>query len=276
MKTLSRREAGGIFLALGGLAAWIGCGGGDDAPAATPNDSGTTNDTGTAATDSGASETTVTGWASGGTKSMTDKASYPDPFATAVTTCSVIATATEGPCTEAADQVRSDVSEGYTGLPVRLALRIIDASCKAISGAKVKIWHTQVTGSYSGDTPNPGMCVKDSADQAKHYFRGVQTTDANGVVAFDTCFPGWYTGRAIHIHFTVTSGSKSYTSQLIFDQTLITEIFTSHVDYQSFGQPDTPNATDMVVKGDLPSHTLDVARMTDGAMLASKQIAVSV
>lgn len=276
MKTLSRREAGGIFLALGGLAAWVGCGGGSDTPTASTNDTGAANDTGTAATDSATSETSTIGWASGGTKSMVDKASYPDPFAAAATACSVIATATEGPCTESADRVRSDISEGYTGLPVRLALRIVDASCKAIAGAEVKIWHTQVTGSYSGETPNPSMCVKDSADTAKHYFRGVQTTDANGVVAFDTCFPGWYRGRAIHIHFTVTSGSTSYTSQLIFDQTLITEIFSTHVDYESFGQPDTPNATDMVVMGDLPSHTLETARMTDGAMLASKQIAVSV
>jgi protocatechuate 3,4-dioxygenase beta subunit len=273
MKTLSRREAGGVLLALGGLAAWIGCGGGSDGGTAATTDSG--NDTGTS-TDGATTETSATGWASGGTKAMVDKASYPDPFATAATACSLIATATEGPCTEAADRLRSDVSEGYTGLPVRLALRIIDGSCKPISGASVKIWHTQVTGSYSGATPNPSMCLKDSADSSKHYFRGVQTTDANGVVSFDTCFPGWYRGRAIHIHFTVSLGGKSYASQLIFDQTLITEIFTSHVDYESFGQPDTPNATDMVVMGDLPAHTLDTARMSDGAMLASKQIAVGV
>ncbi|MGZ3451514.1 MAG: hypothetical protein ACXVEF_18030 [Polyangiales bacterium] len=131
-------------------------------------------------------------------------------------------------------------------------------------------------GSYSGDTPNPSMCLKLAADSAKHYFRGVQTTDANGRVDFDTCFPGWYRGRAIHIHFTVMLGDKSYTSQLVFDQSLVTEIFDSHVDYKAFGQPDMPNATDMVVGSDVAAHLLTTARMTDGAMLASKQIAVSV
>jgi protocatechuate 3,4-dioxygenase beta subunit len=111
---------------------------------------------------------------------------------------------TEGPCTEAADQVRKDVSEGYTGLPVRLALRVVDSACNPIVGAKVKIWHTQVTGSYSGNTPNNGMCLKVQTDSSKHYFRGVQTTVDNGRVDFDTCFPGWYMGRCIHIHFTGT------------------------------------------------------------------------
>ncbi|MGZ3424440.1 MAG: protocatechuate 3,4-dioxygenase, partial [Polyangiales bacterium] len=120
-------------------------------------------------------------------------------------------------------------------------------------------------GSYSGDTPNPSMCLKLAADSAKHYFRGVQTTDANGRVDFDTCFPGWYRGRAIHIHFTVMLGDKSYTSQLVFDQSLVTEIFDSHVDYKTFGQPDMPNATDMVVGSDVAAHLLTTARMTDGA-----------
>jgi len=35
---------------------------------------------------------------------------------------------------------------------MRLALRVVDASCNPSAGATVKIWHTQLTGSYSGDT----------------------------------------------------------------------------------------------------------------------------
>ena len=57
----------------------------------------------------------------------------------------------------------------------------------------------------------------------------------------------------------------------------MTEIFASHADYMSYGQPDTPNATDNVVsRGDLASYTLATARMSDGAMLASKQLVVNV
>jgi len=208
---------------------------------------------------------------------MTGAASYPNPFATPTTACVLAVAATEGPCTEAADQVRKDVSEGFTGLPVRLALRVVDASCNPLADAKVKIWHTQITGSYSGNTPNNGMCLKDAADSSKHYFRGVQTSDADGRVDFDTCFPGWYRGRTVHIHFTVTANGKSFTSQLVFDDTLVAEIFADHPEYSGFGQPDTTNTNDNVVsRGDIATYTLTTARMSDGAMLASKELVCSV
>jgi protocatechuate 3,4-dioxygenase beta subunit len=280
MKKMSRREASAWFVALGGMAL-AGCGSDDGGK--TTADSGGGTDTGSpaadAAIDAAPDAASATSWATGGTKSMTAKATYPDPFAGATSACALYAAVTEGPCTEAEDQVREDVSEGYGGLPVRLVLRAVsregDASCVGIAGAKVKIWHTQLTGSYSGDTPNPGMCLKDSADSAKHYFRGVQTTDTDGRVGFDTCFPGWYRGRAIHIHFTITIGDKSFTSQLVFEQTLVDEIFSKHPEYAPFGLPDTTNASDNVVKDNVAAFTLTAARMSDGAMLASKEIVVS-
>jgi protocatechuate 3,4-dioxygenase beta subunit len=216
-----------------------------------------------------------TGWASGGTKSMVDAGSYPNPFPVAPAACLVFGAKTEGPCTEAADQVRKDISEGYTGIPMRLALRLSASDCKPIAGAKVKIWHTQIAGSYSGNTPNNGMCLKDQADAKKHYFRGVQTSDSTGVVAFDSCFPGWYPGRTIHIHVTVTLNGKAFTSQLVFEQTLVDDIFDTHAEYKGFGRPDTSNAKDGEVSGkDLATYVLKTVRMQDGAMLASKDVIV--
>lgn len=214
-------------------------------------------------------------WAVGGTAAMTAKASYTDPFATPATSCVLLTAVTEGPCTEDADEVRSDISEGYEGLPMRLAFRVVDTACNPISGATVKIWHTQKSGSYSGTTPNPNMCLKDQADSAKHYFRGTQTTDSDGRVYFDSCFPGWYTGRTPHIHYTVTVNGKSFTSQVVFDQTLVQEIFSSHADYEQYGQPDTTNASDNVVGNNaLSTFILTTERQSDGAMLASKQLVV--
>jgi protocatechuate 3,4-dioxygenase beta subunit len=217
-------------------------------------------------------------WATGGVAAMTDKASYPDPFTEAVTTCVVVAATTEGPCTTETDLDREDVSEGWAGLPVRLALKVVDASCAPIAGATVKIWHTNREGIYSGDTPNHGMCNDDNADYiAMDFFRGVRTTDAAGVVYFDTCYPGWYSGRAIHIHFQVSSGTTTYKiSQLFFPEDVTAAIFASHVDYREFGQPNTTFANDNIARGidDLGDHTVAVARMTDGAMLASKVVAV--
>jgi len=211
----------------------------------------------------------ATSWASGGTKSLA--ASYPDPFTTPSTACVLAPTATQGPCTEAADQVRKDISEGYPGLPTRLALKVVDASCAPIAGATAKIWHTQLTGSYSGDTPNPGMCVKDQADSARHYFRGVQTTDASGRVDFDTCFPGWYSGRTIHIHFTVRRGNTAYvTSQLYWPDDLCDEIIGGEPVYSDRGQRDTKNSDDGIYSG--PDYEFQWAKMSDGAMLASKKL----
>lgn len=208
---------------------------------------------------------------------MTAKASYPDPFAGAAGACTLYVSATEGPCTEAMDRVREDISEGETGLPMRLALRFVDAACKPVANAKVKIWHTELSGSYTGDTPNDAMCVTVPAAGEKHAFRGVQTTDANGVVYFDSCFPGWYGGRAIHIHFTIATTDKSFTSQLIFDDALVDEIFTTHPEYVPKGLPDTHNANDGVVPANsVSAYTMTVARMSDGAMLASKQISANV
>jgi len=220
----------------------------------------------------------ATEWAAGGTASMTAQDCYPDPFAAGVTACALLCQTTEGPCT--ADTLeRQDVSEGLPGLPVRLALKIVTAdTCEPVEGAWVEIWHTQRTGVYSGETPSGMMCYGDDPDAVNYlYFRGSQTTDANGRVDFDTCYPGWYSGRTVHIHFRVVlGGSDSLVSQLFFDDALTAEILASHPDYAKFGTPDTTNDTDNVIGGedDKTPYILETARMADGAMLASKVIAI--
>ena len=219
-------------------------------------------------------------WASGGTASMVAKASYPDPFTGALSACALVATTTEGPCTTATDLLRQDISEGWTGLPVRLALQVVDTSCKPLSGVTVKVWHTNREGSYSGQTPNNGMCLKQQSYSSQDFFRGVQTTDASGKVFFDGCFPGWYRGRAVHIHFQVKNGATSYrVSQLFFPEDITADIFATHSEYKEYGQPDTVFSNDNIMAG-IPvaqrdRHILAVARMNDGAMLASKVVTVA-
>lgn len=207
-------------------------------------------------------------WASGGTSGIGD--SYPDPFEGGLgTTCTLTCAATLGPC-YAQTIERKDISEGYPGLPVRLALLVVDDACNPVEGASVDIWHTSNRGLYSGDDAID-MCTTGDEDALAHrFYRGVQTTDAAGRVDFDTCFPGWYSGRAIHIHFTVRVGGQEYlTSQLFFPQTLIQEIFSGHPDYEAFGQPDTPNEVDNIY---LAENELAAERMEDGVMLAWKAI----
>ena len=241
--------------------------------AATEADAGTELDAGQVDAGSAAS------WATGGTAAMIAKATYPQPFTEPLSACALVATTTEGPCTTSDDQVREDVSEGWAGLPVRLALKVVDTSCSPLAGVSVKIWHTNLSGSYSGETPNNTMCLKDQAYASSDFFRGVQTTAADGSVYFDTCFPGWYRGRAVHIHFQVKSGNTSYrVSQLFFPEDVTAEVFASHPEYSGFGQPDTTFSNDNIIGGiasaDRARHIFAVTRTSDGAMLASKVVTV--
>jgi protocatechuate 3,4-dioxygenase beta subunit len=267
---------------------WVGCGANE--PALTGADAGlldasTTPDAGTALADAsaGALDAAVADaaaggvWASGGTALMSG--AYRNPFEGDVpTTCIATCAMTKGPCHSSSPE-RRDVSEGYPGLPVRLALRICDDSCAPVAGANVEIWHTRNSGLYSGTNDNgefnTSFCTGDDADaQAHKYFRGLQTTDAEGVVLFETCFPGWYPGRAIHIHFKVMLGADSYlVSQVFFPEDLTQTIFESHPDYVEFGQPDTANARDSVLRAArAEDYMLSYERQSDGAMLAWRTI----
>jgi len=172
--------------------------------------------------------------------------------------------------------VRRDISDGYPGLPMRLALRVVDESCKPIQGATVDIWHTAHEGIYSAFAANSFCNPTDQDLSAEKFFRGVQETDANGRVDFDTCFPGWYSSRTIHIHFTIRIGNDEYvTSQLYFPDELSDEIITTHPDYSSRGPRDTTNQTDTVITADaVADYTLKTAKMPDGALLASKTLVI--
>ena len=223
---------------------------------------------------------TASEWARGGTAAMTAKASYPNPHEVPPSGCELFIPTTAGPCTTALQLDREDVSEGRAGLPVRLSLRIVDSDCTPRPGLVVRIWHTTIEGSYTGETPNNRFCVLDPTLASTNAFRGYQTTDVDGVVAFDTCFPGWYPGRAIHIHFEIRDSDRSLgISQIFFPEDLTTAIFAAHPDYVIFGQPNTIFSNDGVIRGipesDRSRHLLEIAKMVDGAMLASKTLVIT-
>lgn len=215
-------------------------------------------------------------WATGGTAAMTG--TYDDPFANETgDACVITPSATLGPC-YAATLARQDVSEAQPGLPMRLALRVVNSDgCTPVAGATVDIWHTDRRGIYSGEDAASMCNNNDALATSTRYFRGTQTTDANGRVDFDSCFPGWYSGRAIHVHFQVRVGNQEYvTSQLSFDQALIQELFSSHPDYQEFGQPNTPNASDGIIGGaNAAKFLVNSYQLPDGALMAYKTITVS-
>lgn len=216
-------------------------------------------------------------WATGGTAAMTAASAYPDPFAAGPgTACKMTCKQVLGPCyTPTID--RKDISEGQDGLPLRLAFLVLDESCKPIQGAKVDIWHSSPAGVYSGkeypdDAKLKACTYSNPAATAARWFRGLQTTDASGRVDFDTCFPGWYPHRAVHIHLTISIGDAAFlTTQVYFDDALLDEVIATQPLYNTRGERDTRNPKDLCIAEDqVADFTLQIERMSDGAMLAWK------
>jgi protocatechuate 3,4-dioxygenase beta subunit len=222
-------------------------------------------------------------WATGGTASMTARATYPNPFASGCnlpTACAATCELTQGPCYSDQSVEIQDISYGYGGLPTRFYFQVLDESCKPVSGAVIDVWHVSPVGKYSGDdstNEDIAFCTDNDSDFTSHlYFRGKQTTDANGVAYFDSCFPGWYSSRTVHVHLTISVGGSAYvTTQLCFDDALVDAIVAGQPLYDTRGQRDTTNTTDTVfTASDYGDYEMAVARMSDGAMLAWKTIVV--
>lgn len=213
-------------------------------------------------------------WATGGTKSM--KGGYPDPFITSAgTACVLTKSMILGPC-YATTVEREDISEGVPGLPMRLSFLVVRANgCTPVAGATVDIWHTGNAGVYSEFAPGTA-CNPGSEDQTTAKFcRGVRTTDANGRVDFSTVVPGWYTGRAVHVHFTVRVGGEEYlTSQLFFEDSLLDEV-EQQPDYKARGARNTRNTQDGILPAnDKASYILNTEKRMDGALHAWKVLAL--
>ena len=157
----------------------------------------------------------------------------------------LMSSVTEGPYYLDGALVRKDITEGKSGVPLTLRLTVVDATdgCTPVKGAAVEIWHCDAWGYYSGyTTANPGGSAPAESEDGsttndQTYLRGYQIANANGVVKFETIFPGWYTPRTCHIHLKVHTGGQkedgtyeggkvNYTGQLFFDDTIAEEIFT--------------------------------------------------
>lgn len=196
------------------------------------------------------------------------------------TQCPLVVPMTQGPCTGQADAwMRQDIREGWAGLPLFVGLRIVDDACRVVPGAKVSIWHTNHEGSYSGQTPANDFCVFKPEYLEQNFFRGQQISDAQGQVRFLTCYPGWYPGRAIHIHLKVTLGERdSRVTQLFFPAAYTDALFASHPNYKDRGAPDTPNAKDDILNNANPSQrqalTFDLNNDPKYGLIALKTVSI--
>lgn len=167
--------------------------------------------------------------------------------------CVVTPAQTEGPYfvderLQRAD-VRVDPTDGTVraGVPLKLRLavnRVDGSECRPVPGALVDIWQCDALGVYSDVNDFQGLFDT----RGRKFLRGYQITDANGEVEFVTVYPGWYSGRAVHIHFKVRTAPESdrgheFTSQLYFDDA-VTDAVHALAPYNAKGRRDTLNTRD--------------------------------
>src|SRR5687767_14543381 len=168
--------------------------------------------------------------------------------------CVVVPEQIEGPYFVDEKLDRSDVraepgtNELKPGVPLRLTFNVSEmksgGACAPLANAQVDIWQCDAFGVYSDAKDRSFNTV------GQKFLRGYQRTDANGLVTFTTIFPGWYQGRAVHIHFKVRgerarrseggtslsrasegasrevppSSAYEFTSQVYFDDALIDRV----------------------------------------------------
>ena len=165
--------------------------------------------------------------------------------------CAVTPNETVGPYPSLIDFFRSDIREGKSGTQLNLALTVVNTatSCAPLAGVNVEIWQCDATGNYS----------QYGSERAQTYLRGIQTTDDNGQVRFTTVYPGWYQGRATHIHVEVTRNGQSLkVTQIAFPEAVNNEVYGSGV-YASRGSNPTTNTRDGIFADSINSEMASVA-----------------
>lgn len=184
--------------------------------------------------------------------------------------CVLIPETTRGPFYLDPEFDRKDVTEGEPGLPFKLRVQVLGVdNCEPVPNAIVNIWHTDIRGAYS----QFGMVAGNPLDVADEtWMRGYQITNAEGKCEFDTIFPGWYPGRATHIHFDVHLGfvqgetinqtpdpTSTFISQMFVPNNIKTLVYTNIPEYQDKGDNPTGTHNDFIAQNSGAVEDLTVA-----------------
>jgi protocatechuate 3,4-dioxygenase beta subunit len=161
------------------------------------------------------------------------------------------------------DPVTGKVSEG---VPLKLSLHVTQvagSACTPLSGIYVDLWQCDALGVYSDvNDRNTG-----SQAGASTFLRGYQQTDEQGKVEFTTIYPGWYQGRAVHIHFKVRTAldgtAREQISQFYFDDALTDQVHALPP-YASKGQGRLRNDRDGIYRNGGTALTVPVVQDGDG------------
>jgi protocatechuate 3,4-dioxygenase beta subunit len=187
----------------------------------------------------------------GGWKVADEAGAGPAGVASGEIACVLAPEATEGPFYLDDARVRRNITEGRSGTPLTLRLKVVDASnCRAIRDASVDVWHCDASGAYSGT----------GSEADERFLRGVQRTDGKGFAVFRTIYPGWYPGRTVHVHVLVhIAGNVVHTGQLYFPDTLTDAVFR-RTPYSRRPGRTTRNAADSIYRNGGRRSTLALRR----------------
>ncbi len=189
--------------------------------------------------------------------------------AATVPACIVRPALTEGPYFVDERLNRSDIrvepsdNSIVPGIPLVLTFQVASIAanaCNAASGVMVDVWQCDAAGRYS-DVQDAGFNTK-----GKKFLRGHQVTDATGRAAFITIYPGWYPGRAAHIHFKVRTmavgRASDFTSQVFFDESTSDQVYTQ----TPYNRPGTRmrNASDGIFRQDGNKLLLNLTKTATG------------
>jgi protocatechuate 3,4-dioxygenase beta subunit len=181
--------------------------------------------------------------------------------------CAVTPTETIGPYPSLTDLFRSEIREGKAGTVLTLTVKVVNANagCAAVPNANVEIWHVDSAGTYS----------QYGTQTAQTFLRGIQTTNSNGEVTFTTIYPGWYQGRATHIHLEVTiNGVSRKVTQMAFPESVNNTVHRSGV-YASRGANPISNLSDGIFADSLSSEIVTPTGDVSAGYAATFQIGVS-
>jgi protocatechuate 3,4-dioxygenase beta subunit len=135
--------------------------------------------------------------------------------------------------------VRQDIRRSFGGSTTRalgqkfdFKLRLVDtADLTPLTGLAVYAWHCNRDGEYS---------MYGAGITGENYLRGVQVTNAKGVVRFRSIYPACYSGRWPHIHFEVYrnvseatgGGTPLVTSQVALPRTTSMHVYSKVAGYE--------------------------------------------
>ncbi len=192
--------------------------------------------------------------------------------------CVLIPSETRGPypldLSSDSSMFRRAINEDKNGLALQVDLTIVNVNdnCAPLPNVRVDVWHCDKDGVYSGYS-QPGANTV-----GQTFCRGIQMSDANGRVQFNTVYPGWYNGRTTHIHFEMyLSSVLSATSQLCFPDALNKQVYATS-QYAAHGQNTSvaSNSADNVFGDGSVYQTASVSENPDtGGLIASLVVGIA-